>query len=233
MTTNETPKIEHLSVGDLKPHPKNYKQHPDEQLVHIAESIREHGFYRNVVIARDNVILAGHGVVQAVAKLGMFAPLVPCLRLDIASDDPRALKLLVGDNEIGKLGETNDRTLTGILRELMSNGDLLGTGYDEQTSAMLVFVSRPIEEIEDKNEAAEWIGMPEFDVGEKLYRLNVMFRSQEERDAFIDQLAIKISDRNRDGTIVSGWWPPRDTMDRSHVLFVDDDDEQSQQGLPL
>lgn len=225
--TNETPKIEHLAVGDLKPHPKNYKQHPDEQLAHIAESIREHGFYRNVVIARDNTIVAGHGVVQAVARLGMFAPLVPCLRLDMDADDPRALKILVGDNEIAKLAETNDRTLTEILRDVKSLDDLLGTGYDAQTLAALIMVSRPIEEIEDKNEAAEWLGMPAFDVGEKLYRLNMMFASVEERDAFVEQLGVKISDRSRDGSFVSAWWPPRDTMDRSHVLFVDDDEVDS------
>lgn len=220
--------VEHVAVVDLKPHPKNYKSHPDEQLDHIIKSIEENGFYRNVVIARDNTILAGHGVVLAVKKMGLFGPAtVPVIRLDLAPEDPRALKVLTGDNELGKLAETNDRVLTEILKDVMSTDDLLGTGFDAQTLNALVMVSRPIEEIRDKNEAAEWVGMPEFDSGEQLYRLTVMFAGPEARDEFLKQTGINCSDRNRDGTMYSGWWPPRESQDRGSVLFADDDDTTS------
>ena len=59
------------SVEDLTPHPQNYRDHPQDQIAHIVRSIEEHGFYRNVVVAKDNTILAGHGVVQAAQQLGM------------------------------------------------------------------------------------------------------------------------------------------------------------------
>ena len=57
--------IETIDIEKLIPHPDNYKEHPDQQLDHIIRSIEDHGFYRNVVIAKDNTILAGHGVVLA------------------------------------------------------------------------------------------------------------------------------------------------------------------------
>src|SRR5258707_279190 len=101
--------VEIVAVADLKPHPQNYREHPDDELEHIVESIRANGFYRNVVVARDNTLLAGHGVVQAAKKLGKTE--IPVLRLDLDPDDPKALKVLVGDNEIARMAMVDDRAL--------------------------------------------------------------------------------------------------------------------------
>jgi len=219
---------EMVAVRRLKPHPKNYKKHPDEQLDHLIASIVEHGFYRNVVVARDYTILAGHGVVEAVLRMGMLGPdMIPVVRMDVDPDDPQAIKIMLADNEISKLAETDDRKLTELGKAAHGLGELIGTGFDPQSLAMLVMVSRPLEEIRDKNEAAEWVGMPDFDSGKQLYRLVVMFASEADRDALLAQTGIRPSDRNRNGTICSGWWPPRDVQDRGGVLFVDDDDTTS------
>ena len=110
-------KIEKVLVSGLKPHPKNYRKHPEDQIEHLTESIGEHGFYRNVVISKDGVILAGHGVVEAAKKMGLKE--IPVVRLGVKSDDPRAIKVLVGDNEIGHLGGYRHRhpsTPSGFLR---------------------------------------------------------------------------------------------------------------------
>ena len=67
------PKTEDVTLTDvslLKPHPENYKKHPQDQLEHISKSIQENGIYRNIVISNDNVILAGHGVFEACKRLG-------------------------------------------------------------------------------------------------------------------------------------------------------------------
>jgi hypothetical protein len=78
---NETKLLAKLvAVDDLKPHPRNYRIHPEDQLQHIIRSIQEH-FYRNVVAAREGTILAGHGVVIAARKLGLSK--VPVVRLAI------------------------------------------------------------------------------------------------------------------------------------------------------
>jgi site-specific DNA-methyltransferase (adenine-specific) len=119
-----------LDPRTLTPHPRNYRGHPPEQIEHLKASITEHGLYRNVVVARGDVILAGHGVVIATVELGVA--LVPVVRLDIDPDDPRALKLLAGDNEITRLADDDDGALAAILKELAdSSVGLLGTGYDD------------------------------------------------------------------------------------------------------
>src|SRR5262245_2981266 len=84
--------IEHMALADLTPHPRNYRRHPADQIAHIIESIREHGVYRNIIIARDNTVLAGHGVRLALLQMGETR--APCRRLDLDPNEPRALKVL-------------------------------------------------------------------------------------------------------------------------------------------
>ena len=115
--------IETVPINNLKPHPQNYKEHPENQLDHIIKSINEHGFYRNVVIAKDDTILAGHGVVMACIKMGKKE--IPCIRLDIESDSTQALKVLTSDNEITNLAQVDDRQLSEILKEILDNIHLL------------------------------------------------------------------------------------------------------------
>lgn len=119
-----------VPLGGLKPHPRNYRDHPEVQLAHIRASIEEHGFYRNVVTARDGTVLAGHGVVEVCRALGVEE--VPAVRLPIDPDSPQAIKVLTGDNSIGGLAYDDAQELSNILQELMDAGDLLGTGYDEE-----------------------------------------------------------------------------------------------------
>ena len=156
-------KTQQVNVEELKEHKKNYREHPDDQLEHIIQSIKQNGFYRNIVLAKDKTILAGHGVVLAVKKMKMKK--VPAVILDVEPDSPQALKVLTGDNEIGHLGLVNDRMLTEVLKEIQDNDSdgLFGTGYDEMMLANLLYVTRPQSEIETFDAAEEWVGMPEFD----------------------------------------------------------------------
>jgi DNA modification methylase len=119
-------------IKDLKPHPRNYRKHPKEQLNHIVESIKENKIYRNIVIAKDNTILAGHGVIEGLQILE--ATEAPCIRLDIEPDSPEALKVLAGDNEIANLANDNTFLLAELLKEVSEKTDnLIGTGYTDST----------------------------------------------------------------------------------------------------
>jgi DNA modification methylase len=129
--------VEMLPLASLRPHPRNYRTHGPEQLAHIKASLTTHGYYRNIVLAKDATILAGHGVVLAAQELGWSEG--PCLRLPLAPDHPLAIKVLVGDNEIAALGFQETPTLVALLQELQDDPvyDLLGTGFDEAMLAAL------------------------------------------------------------------------------------------------
>jgi hypothetical protein len=222
-TTAPTPEfdMEILSLAELRPHPRNYREHTEDQIIHIIESLKEHGYYRNVVVARENTILAGHGVVKAALRMAWTR--IPGIRLDVGPDDPAALKVLTGDNEIARLAEVDDRLLTELLKEIKDDelSDLLGTGYDPQMLAALAFVTRPASEITDFDEAAEWAGMPEFDSHVDPTRVIISFQSEEDRDAFVKQYDFAYTGR---GKVYTAWWPPRPRRDLDSVRFEEEEE---------
>jgi hypothetical protein len=207
-----------VRLDSLRPHPRNYKRHPDDQLEHIAASIRQHGWYRNIVTARDGTILAGHGVALAAEKkLGLTE--VPIFRLPVDPESPAALKILASDNELGKFAETDDRALSELLREVKETDvdGLLGTGFDETMLAGLVLVTRPASEIADFDEAAHYVGMPEYDPGEKQFKLVVTFPTEADREAFVAQHGIRI-----DKKVQATWgtrWPFTEREDVATLRF--------------
>jgi ParB-like chromosome segregation protein Spo0J len=206
--------MERVDIHLLKPHARNYQDHPDDQLEHIIKSIETHGFYRNIVVARDNTILAGHGVVKAALKMGKKR--IPVIRLDIDPDEPRALKVITSDNEINNLAVVDDRALTEMLREVMQDdgSDLVGTGFNDEQLTALVMNSRAANEIQSKNEAAEWLGMPDYDPVDVTIKLVVSFKTMEDREQFAELLGYKLTDKTK-----SVWYPDRDRDDISSVMF--------------
>ncbi|MHC4717456.1 MAG: ParB N-terminal domain-containing protein [Planctomycetota bacterium] len=207
-------------VEILKPHPRNYRDHPEDQLEHIRASIRDNGFYRNVVLARDGTILAGHGVVLAAASMGLEK--VPAMKLDLDPEDPRAIRILMGDNEIGHLGVVDDRLLTELLNGLQDaddDGGLLGTGYDAAMLANLIFTTRPQSEIKGMDEAAAWAGagMPAFEGGQPPVRLVVSFRNEEDREKFATSHKLAID--KKEAKSWSTWWHRKERVDGAAVRY--------------
>ena len=213
--------MEILVLEELRPHPRNYREHTEEQLAHIVESLREHGYYRNVVVAREGTILAGHGVVKAALRMGWTA--IPGIRLDVGPDDAAALKVLTGDNEIARLAEIDDRALTELLKEIKDDelSDLLGTGYDPQMLAALAFVTRPASEIASFDAAAEWVGMTEFEPVPEAVQIVISFRSREDRDRFVAEHDFHYTTR---GKVFTAWWPPRPRRDLASVRFEEEEE---------
>lgn len=194
-----------VPVASLRPHERNYRRHPPDQLEHLVRSLEEHGVYRNVVVAEDGTILAGHGVVEAARAAGMEE--IPVIRLAIDPASPQALKIVAGDNELGRLGEVDDRALTEILKEIRATDDgLLGTGFSDETLANLLYVTRPATEIASFSEAAAWVGMPEFEGIDKPPQVVVAFRTEEDREAFMALIGVERIHKKTRGTW-SIWWP--------------------------
>lgn len=207
--TNSQFPTETVPVALLKPHPRNYRDHTPEQVGHIIESIRLHGFYRNIVVAQDSTILAGHGVVKAATKMGIVY--VPVVRIPVAPDHPSALKLLAGDNEISRGADRDDRRLSEILREIMGQADsgLLGTGFDEKSLAEFVVETRHATEIPDLNAANEWLGLPplESDEAEREaeFKLTITFPGTAEREQFLKERGLETDQKPSVGKWIVRW----------------------------
>lgn len=219
MSENGIPvhETETVRLDDLRPHPGNYRVHPEGQLDHLDESIRQFGVYRNVTVARDGTILAGHGVVEAARRVGLTE--LQVIRLDLDPDDPEALKVVVGDNEISRLAEIDDRQLSEHLKVIAELDALHGTGFDQMMLANLLYVTRPATEISSLDEAAHWVGLPEFEPAEERVTLVIQFESEEDRDRLIDELKLIIAKKMR--KTWSAWWPPKARDDLRSLLFDD------------
>lgn len=214
--------LEMVAVSSLTGHPRNYRRHPEDQIDHLAKSLQEHGFYRPVVVADDNIILAGHGIVQAAKRLGWAT--VPVIRVPIPSYDPKALKILTGDNELGRLAEIDDRALSELLKEIKDTDGLLGTGFDPLMLANLVMVTRPQSEIADIDEAAEWAGLPGYEAEDKPVQAIVSFDSEEDRLRFMQVLGLDAAHMKRTRSW-SLWWPAKERQDLSSLRFEESRDD--------
>ena len=84
--------IEYVSIDSIKPYERNAKKHPDKQVEHIVNSIREFGFQQPIVVDKDGIVVIGHGRLLAAKKLNMDS--VPCVRADDLTDEQiKALRL--------------------------------------------------------------------------------------------------------------------------------------------
>ena len=104
-----------VPITSLSPHSRNYRSHPEAQLAHLQASLQEFGWARNVVISSDNVILAGHGIVEAARRRGETE--VPVHRLNLPSTDPKAEKFMVLENEVSRLAEDDSEQLAALLAD--------------------------------------------------------------------------------------------------------------------
>lgn len=120
-------RIVYLSPDELTPYEKNAKKHPDEQVEHIANSIREFGFRQPVVVDKNNVVVIGHGRLLAAKRLGLES--VPCIYADDLTDEQiKALRL--ADNKTNESG-WDFAALEEELAELDEMFDMSDFGFED------------------------------------------------------------------------------------------------------
>ena len=117
--------IEWVSIGLLRPNPRNARTHSRRQIRKIAASIREFGFLNPVLIDDTNMVLAGHGRLEAARLEGLGqVPVVRFGHLTVAQK--RAY--LIADNKIAEQAGWDREMLAVELGELI---DLLpAEGFD-------------------------------------------------------------------------------------------------------
>lgn len=125
----EKNKLEYLSVNEIKSYAKNMRTHSKEQVDQICDSIKQFGFTNPILIDKDNVIIAGHGRLEAAKKMRIKT--VPCIRLSgLNEDQVRALR--IADNQLALNAGWDFEMLKIELDALQTASfDLQFTGFSE------------------------------------------------------------------------------------------------------
>lgn len=140
------------SVHDLVRYESNSRTHSDEQIQQIVKSINEFGFTNPLLVDENNIIIAGHGRLEAALLLKMNE--VPCIVIDNLSDTQRAA-LIIADNKISLNAGWNFDILRGqmeFLKESNFDIELTGFGLDELDD---IFGQDVVEGLCDENDCPD------------------------------------------------------------------------------
>lgn len=128
-------------VEELKRNPRNPRRHPASQVKRIADSISRYGFVVPLVVNRENMVLAGHGRLEAAKLLGLEE--VPCVILDVEGSD--AIDFAVLENRLADLGGWDKDRLRELLDEL-----------SDSVKSLLPRVDRVVGYVAPKERLANW-----------------------------------------------------------------------------
>lgn len=114
-------KTKPMAIDAILPYQRNQKDHPEEQVRNLANSLRRFGWRQPVVIDERNVIVIGHGRVLGAKMLGLKE--VPVISAsDLTEDEIRELRIV--DNK------TNESAWNEYLDEDVQELSFEGFDFD-------------------------------------------------------------------------------------------------------
>lgn len=87
-----------MKIEELIPYEKNAKKHSKKQIQQVANSIKEFGFNQPIVVDKNNVVIVGHGRLEAAKLLGLSD--VPVITVDLSEEKAKAYRL--ADNKLNE-----------------------------------------------------------------------------------------------------------------------------------
>lgn len=104
-----------LKITDIKPYMNNARLHDTKQIALLAENIKRFGFYPSIEIDENNVIISGHGRLEAARLLGLtkvkisekaekgekYIPVT--IRTDLSPEEVKARR--IADNRVAEKSE--------------------------------------------------------------------------------------------------------------------------------
>jgi len=120
--------VKKMALNKLTPNPKNIRIHSEKQVVELARSYKSFGQIRPIVVDENNVILAGHGLWEAMVSADIKEGDV--LKVEGFSEADKK-KLMIADNKIYEMGSTDFSVLNDLLLELKQEDTLSVPGFDD------------------------------------------------------------------------------------------------------
>lgn len=123
-------KYKDVLTSELVKYSQNSRTHSDGQIDEIVASINEFGFTNPLLVDGKNLIIAGHGRLEAANKMGMDK--IPCIIVDDLTET-QISALVIADNKIAANAGWDYDILKEELDILRSKDFDIGlTGFSEQ-----------------------------------------------------------------------------------------------------
>ncbi len=135
--------IEIREIASLKPYDRNARIHSEEQIQNLAESIRQYGFLRPLLITAEGEIVCGHGRVEGAKLAGLTR--LPCIMAEKLTDAQRR-GFILADNALAEQATWDKAIVSAELIRLRDEGfDISLTGFGEED----IILDLPQEPYED------------------------------------------------------------------------------------
>lgn len=119
--------IKQIKISEIVPYAKNAKKHSKKQIEQVATSIKSFGFRQPVVLDESNVIIVGHGRVEAAKLLGL--DVVPSVVVeDLSQAQIKAYRL--ADNKLNESDWDMDLVVEELKELEADMVDLTGFSLD-------------------------------------------------------------------------------------------------------
>src|SRR5947209_17292070 len=125
-----------VSIDEIKPHKRNYRQHPESQISQLGASHSRFGQFRSCVLwERPNgeyITVAGHGIIEAMKRNGVTSIRADVLPSSTPQEEIDAI--LIADNLHAQSAQDDTELLVSLLQEQRDAGfDLASLGTDEES----------------------------------------------------------------------------------------------------
>lgn len=122
--------VVYKNVETLNPYGNNSRTHSEDQIDQIVASINEFGFTNPILIDEGDVIIAGHGRLEAAKHLGLEE--VPTITLAGLTDEQK-IAYVIADNKLALNAGWDEKLLAVELSSLQSVGfDMSLTGFSKE-----------------------------------------------------------------------------------------------------
>jgi len=140
-------KIELVSIDDLTLDPANARKHDDKNLQAIAESLKQFG-QRKPIVVWGRTVVAGNGTLIAARSLGWSEITVARVPDDWSSDQVTAYAL--ADNRSAELAVWDEQVLTEQLKQLeLADWDIEALGFEAVVEPLQDVVEDELPEVVD------------------------------------------------------------------------------------
>ena len=116
-----------MNINEIIPYEKNAKKHSKKQIQQVADSIEAFGFNQPIVIDKNNVVIVGHGRLEAGKLLGLVD--VPVLQVDLTEEKAKAYRL--ADNKLNESDWEMSLVIEGLKELDIAGFDIDLTGFDK------------------------------------------------------------------------------------------------------